>query len=401
MDVRIIKNRDDYHSALAQIEDLLDRAPRAGTAEAERLELLALLVEKYESDEFPAELPDPIEAIQFRMEQQDLSPRDLIPYLGSRSKVSEVLAGKRPLTLSMMRALHTGLGIPAKVLLQEGNSALLTEPDVEWERFPLREMISRGWIQASAKQARETAEELVRSFFAPLDSPGALAALYRKSDHIRSARSMDEYALRAWTARILMRATVEAPSAGYVPGLVTPDFMRELVQLSAVDDGPLRAQEFLAEHGIALVIEPHLPRTFLDGAAMLGADGRPVIGLTVRHDRIDNFWFTLLHEMVHIARHVEQSSIPFYDDLDVGDQGDPREAEADDLAGEALIPSAAWRQSPARVLRSPEAVQHLADLLGIHPAIVAGRVQHENKNFKLLHQMVGRGEVRSCFPDVF
>lgn len=400
MDVKVIKNRDDYNTALEQIESLIDLDPRPGTREADRLELLTLLVQDYETKEFPTTLPDPVEAIQFRMEQQGLTQRDLVPYLGSRSKVSEVLAGKRPLTLSMIRALHNGLGIPARVLLQERDPTLLEESEVEWERFPVREMISRGWIQASARDAREKAEELMRRFFAPLGPPSAIAALYRKTGHIRSARQMDEHALRAWTARVLLRAMEEAPSAEYKHGSVTLDLMRELARLSRSDQGPLAARRFLEELGIALIVEPHLPRTHLDGAAMIGAEGKPVIGLTLRHDRIDNFWFCLMHELVHVARHLDPSTPQFYDDLEVGNQGDPREAEADELAGEALIPEAIWKQSPAAVLRSPDAAQHLADQLGIHPAIVAGRMQHEAGNYKILHHLVGRGEVRVCFPEI-
>ena len=81
--------------------------------------------------------------------------------------------------------------------------------------------------------------------------------------------------------------------------------MREVAQLSVYEDGPRRAQERLAAHGIALVIERHLPRTHLDGAALCLLDGRPVIGLTLRYDRIDNFWFSLMHELAHVSLHLD------------------------------------------------------------------------------------------------
>jgi HTH-type transcriptional regulator/antitoxin HigA len=114
--IKIIKSEKEYKSALAEISALIDRDPDPGTQEADQLELLTLLVENYESATFPKRMPEPIEAIRFRMEQQNLKQRDLVPYIGSSSKVSEVLSGKRPLTLSMMRALHSHLGIPASVL---------------------------------------------------------------------------------------------------------------------------------------------------------------------------------------------------------------------------------------------------------------------------------------------
>jgi len=117
MEPRVIKTREQYEEALAIVEELMGRSVEADSKEGERLELFALLVENYEKEHFAMGLPDPIEAILFRMDQQGLTQRDLVPYLGSRSKVSEVLARKRPLTLAMIRALVAGLGIPADVLL--------------------------------------------------------------------------------------------------------------------------------------------------------------------------------------------------------------------------------------------------------------------------------------------
>jgi HTH-type transcriptional regulator/antitoxin HigA len=116
---KVIKTDEQYNSALAEVEGLLDSDPQAETEEADKLELLALLISEYERKHFPVELPDPIEAVKFRMEQQQLSQKDLIPYIGSRSKVSEVLNRKRPLTLKMIRSLHQGLGIPLDVLILE------------------------------------------------------------------------------------------------------------------------------------------------------------------------------------------------------------------------------------------------------------------------------------------
>jgi len=115
----IIKTDEQYEEALAVVEELMDSDPEPGTGDADKLELLILLISSYEKEHFPMEMPDPIEAIKFRMEQQQLSQKDLIPYIGSRSRVSEVLNRKRPLTLMMIRHLYQGLGIPAEVLIQE------------------------------------------------------------------------------------------------------------------------------------------------------------------------------------------------------------------------------------------------------------------------------------------
>ncbi len=117
MKIKIIKTKAEYEQALVRADALMDAAP--GSAQEEELELIALLIEKYEAEHYPIDLPDPIEAIKFRMEQAGLTPKDMIKYLGSQSKVSEVLNYRRSLSLSMIRNLHDGLGIPVEVLVQQ------------------------------------------------------------------------------------------------------------------------------------------------------------------------------------------------------------------------------------------------------------------------------------------
>ena len=118
MEINPIKNRRDYRRALKEIEGLM-RA-RRNTPQGDRLDVLVTLVEAWESKHYPLDLPDPIEAIKYHMEQRELSPQDLIPFIGGRNRVYEVLARKRPLTLKMIRRLHEGLGIPAESLIKNG-----------------------------------------------------------------------------------------------------------------------------------------------------------------------------------------------------------------------------------------------------------------------------------------
>jgi HTH-type transcriptional regulator/antitoxin HigA len=396
---KVIKTPADYQAALAQVSTLLNRNPAPGTREAEELEILAVLIHEYETKNFDIGLPDPIEAVKFRMEQQNLSQRDLVPFIGSRSKVSEVLSGRRPLTLSMMRALHAGLGIPAKVLLQERDRADFDESQIQWDKFPLREIVKRGWIRENVVDYRTQARDVLRRYFGQLGPSQAAVALYRQSHHVRSARQADTYALAVWTARVLIVAAEKTPAA-YNRGTISGEFMRELTRLSVLNEGPRLAGEYLEKYGIRLVIVPHLPGTFLDGAALRATDGRPVIALTIRYDRIDNFWFSLMHELAHVTRHLDETQEPFYDDLDVGPEDDPKEKEADSVAGEALIPNEMWKKSPASRLRSPDAIQQLASQLHIHPAIVAGRYRHEYRSYRVLNQFVGHGQVRRLFTDV-
>jgi Predicted transcription regulator containing HTH domain len=392
---KVIRNEANYEETLSVLENLMDRNPTTGTDESDELELLTLLIQDYESRQYQFVPPNPVEAIKFRMEQQKLTPRDLIPYIGSRSKVSEVLSGKRSLTLSMIRALHSGLGIPASVLIQEQDQD--EEVDIDWDRFPIKQMIAWGWITAPEHPGPLRSEEILRPFFAAADSLQPGVVLFRTSKHIRSARSMDDYALKAWSAQVLIRSSANLPVVQYKPGILTLDFLRGLARLSVSDKGPLLAKNHLREHGIQLVVERHLPRTYIDGAVFMVCRLSPIIGLTLRYDRIDNFWFTLMHELAHLALHLDNKTSVFYDDLDMEAEDDPRECEADQLAREALIPYEAWNKSPASHLRSPEAAEHLAKQLQIHPAIIAGRMRHEFKAYRLLNNLVGHRKVRKLF----
>jgi len=118
MDITPIKSQRDYRRTLKEIEQLM--TARRGTPEGDRLDVLVTLVESWERKHYPLDLPDPVEAIKYHMEQSGLQPRDLIPYIGSRNRVHEVLNRKRELTLNMIRQLHEGLGIPAESLIKVG-----------------------------------------------------------------------------------------------------------------------------------------------------------------------------------------------------------------------------------------------------------------------------------------
>ena len=397
-EVKPVRTESDYVAALARVDELMDA--ELGSPEGEELDILVDLVELYESKHEPMGYPSPVAAIEFRMDQQGLAPRDLVPFIGSRSKVSEVLSGKRSITMPMARALHEHLGIPAEVLLQVPR-ATADQPvdDIHWRRFPLKEMAKRNWIPAVPDLA-ERAEELIRDLIGRAGGwKVARAALYRKNDHLRTNAKTDPYALQAWCWQVLATANDNLPDAAYETGTVTLDFLTQVARLSWSDDGPRVAQEFLAQHGIPLVIERHLPRTYLDGAALRLGAGRPVVALTLRYDRIDSFWFCLLHELAHVGRHLDRDAgTAFIDDLSLRkpdrELEDQREVEADQWASEALIPSAQWKTSPARTTPTALGIMSLAHHLQVHPATVAGRIRYERQNYRLLSQFVGTGRIR-------
>lgn len=395
--IKVIKTEQDYSEALEMIEELMSYDPDPNSEEGEQISLLSMLIQDYESKTIPGTPPDPIEAIKFRMEQADLKPADLIPYIGSRSRVSEILSGKRKLTLEMVRALEIGLGIPAKVLIKE------YEQDSElqyshWDTSLVRVMSKRGYFgDISSKKSDKV--ELLKYYFSTLEPQIQPAVLLRRANY-RSPRT-DKNALSAWLVRILQKAkTIKAPTK-YKHGVINLDFMQNFVKLSVKEDGPLLAKDCLMEHGIKLVIEPHLPKTKLDGAAILKEEDNPVIGLTLRYDRLDNFWFTLMHELSHIALHYNSDIELFYDELDdvKGFDIGAIEKEADLLASEALVPSDKWEISPAKLVPSSIAATSLAKELGVHVAIIAGKIRHEGGKWTYLNNIINQAKIRQHFPE--
>ncbi|MBW4054638.1 MAG: hypothetical protein HIU83_04420 [Proteobacteria bacterium] len=392
---KIIKTEAEYDTALERIDTLMDADP--GTPEGDELELLVTLVELYEKVAHPIDLPDPIEAIKFRMEQAGLKQKDLIPFIGSRSKVSEILSHQRPLSITMIRKLHEGLGIPADVLLKEPGAQIIPAPEgIEWDRFPLAEMFKRNWFQdfhgtvaEAKKQACELLTKWAREFSFEIPQP----ALLRQ--HVRAGSDADNYALTAWRIRVSLLA-MEQKVPKYQKGTVTQDFVHDLVRLSYMDDGPLLAQEFLLKNGIHFVVESHLKHTHLDGAAIKLPDDSPLVAVTLRHDRLDNFWFTLSHELAHIALHFDGEETAFFDDLEQAGL-DLFESDADHWASDALIPPESWQTAHLGKRPTIQAVHNFATSLRITPAIPAGRIRKETGNYKLYDGLIGRNKVRRLY----
>jgi HTH-type transcriptional regulator/antitoxin HigA len=394
MQIRPIKSEQDYESALKQIESLMGSDKQTDIND---LEVLTTLVDDYEERVHPISPPDPIEAIRFRMEQAGLTPRDLIPILGSRSKVSEVLSGKRTLTLPMARALHEHLGIPAESLLArpDGGSS---EPIVDWERFPIPAMMKLGWLR-QVRSWRARAESLMRDLISAAGGPAMLPeTLHKKTDNPRQNAKTDIYGLKAWCYKLIAVARANPPEAEFDDSCLTPEFVKNLAHLSVSPRGPKLAVEYLAKAGIQVVCLPHLPRTYLDGAALRLPDRQPVIGLTLRHDRVDNFWFCLFHELAHVKLHLSVSpEYAFFDDLDLVATSGSKEAQADDWAQEMLIPLEEWTASVVSTKPSAYAVMELAQQLSINAAIVAGRVRRSRQNYRLFSPLVGSGQIRRNF----
>jgi HTH-type transcriptional regulator/antitoxin HigA len=262
--------------------------------------------------------------------------------------------------------------------------------DIVWGQLPYKEMIKRKWFDLP-RGANPI--ERVKEYFLHAAGPQFATAFHRKK--MRSGNVPNEYALIAWQARILDRARSKIAANEIAPFGHDDRWLPELVRLTKRKDGPNRARDLLAKKGIVLIVERHLPGSYLDGGAMLADGETPVVGLTLRYDRLDNFWFVLMHELGHVFQHLFDSlRFDFFDEEGASD-GDAIEAEADKFALDALIPEVLWDQCLSRFALSEEAVKIDAEKIGIDPSIIAGRIRKERGNYTILNNLVGRGQVRS------
>lgn len=378
MKISPIRTDEAYKACLARASDLISKSDAASQDE---LEIIQALVERWERSQYDLPTPSAVEAIQFRMAQLGLQSRDLEPYIGSRARVSEVLTGRRDLSIDMIRALNQHLGIPAASLIAappRKSEAKASKPS----KAALDKLKTFGVLNA-----RESYEQFIARVFSAHAGP----ALLRKTRTERTNAKTDLAALQAWCAAVLIKA--DAISMPQGKRTILPEWGCELARLSKHDDGLENVGTKLREFGVAFVALEHLPGTYLDGAAMSRSDGTPVIAMTLRHDRLDNFWFTLLHEFCHVARHLNSDRPVILDDLDLKG-GDDIEDEADQFAQDALIPRKIWEQHVSEDLDT-DALMALAKAAEVHPAVVAGRWQREHQDYRRFAKLLGRGEVRS------
>lgn len=260
--------------------------------------------------------------------------------------------------------------------------------------FPLDAARKRGWLPQRRQRSGDRVYDDLAAFFRQHTKPSTLSAFMRQPRSLESEKAQRQYASTLmWLAKVLYQVKERPPKAAYVPGSCTLDFMGSLAKLSVTKAGPRVALDRLWSNGIAVVIEEQLPYSKIDGAIALSENSVPVIGLSLRYDRIDNFWFTLMHELGHLMLHIDSGADQFVDDLDETTT-DVREREANRIAGEALIPRSIWNRSEARRNPSNVTIRRLANEIGVHPAIIAGRVQRELDNYKLFRDIVDAGSVR-------
>jgi HTH-type transcriptional regulator/antitoxin HigA len=257
----------------------------------------------------------------------------------------------------------------------------------------IRHARASGWFEedsiadASDEESFSYLQRYVSDQIVKYGSPSFLRTGLNVQDH------SDDLLLVAWKARVTRRAEEIIVKTGPEFRPLDISWLLDLVKLSESDDGPVRVREFLLRKGIVLIAEPQIAGMKVDGAAFL-IGSTPVIGLTLRRDTIDNFWFTLMHEVGHAILHYRIGlATGFFDDTEAIGL-DEIENEADEFAANILIPEEKWKRSPARIAKSIAVIEKFANDLRIHPAIVFGRIQKERGDYATFSNRIGRGLVR-------
>lgn len=326
-------------------------------------------------------------AEQLGMSQQQIQRYEASGYMGASLARLTQIAEALEVTLQEFRT--SGKQESSNMIYSWEN-----ETGINWNKFPIKEMIKRGWFTLKQKSSAISA---VKEYFNLAAGPQYVSALHRKKFH--GGNRPNEYSLLAWQARVLEKAKLVVEEENIPEFDHDERWLKELVSLSMQENSPIKVKDFLASKGVVLVTERHLSGTYLDGAAMLLDSGNPVVALTLRHDRLDNFWFVLMHELGHVFLHLFDSlKMDFFDEED-DSEDDELEREADNFALDNLISSDGWNMCLSRFSMTEETVRMDAENLGVHPSIVAGRIRKEYNNYTILGDLLGAGSVRYLFEE--
>jgi HTH-type transcriptional regulator/antitoxin HigA len=262
----------------------------------------------------------------------------------------------------------------------------------------VREMVRRKWFVPATTEDRTTSRwrALKEFLFSPNNHRPILAATTMFRRQQRQRDFLDEMATLAWLCRIMDRAAENRPQRVFKAKELGDQAISHIVKLSTRSTGPSEAIDFLMNVGITVVIENALPGMRTDGVSFVAEGVGPVIGLTLRYDRLDSFWFTLLHEVGHIVLHLsDKPGDVFIDSLDDEESDEMEvEAEANAFAKDSFIPRDTWLRSEAFRFGTESAIIALAKQCGVHTAIVAGRLRFEKRKYYEYTKFLGTGELR-------
>lgn len=213
-------------------------------------------------------------------------------------------------------------------------------------------------------------------------------ALFRKTPTANEALSA------LWMAKVSEAAKVKLINGNYAQfnGMTKKD-LKKIAKLSINESLIIELPSILSEYGIILVYEQGFPSMKMDGVVFQLSGKNPVIGMSLRYGRLDYFWFTLLHELAHIVLHIDRLDSPLFDDLDE-ESIDLIEKEANRLAKNSFVERSVWRNCEPKYEPGDNAVYRFSKKAGIHPAVIAGLLRHERKNYEVYSRIINNIDIR-------
>lgn len=353
----------------------------------------------------PAEVFPPGEFLREELEERGWSQQELADIMGRPPRlISELISGKRAITPETAKGLAEAFGTSAEYWLSLENQYQLSKIKSDdksisrkaalYSRFPVREMIRRGWIRAS-----ENLNVLERQFceFFGLQHIGDEPELIHNAR--KTHAHLDATPLQlAWLFRVRALATKQDVKR-YSPEKLRAA-LEKLQALRATPEGTRYASQILAEAGVRLVFVEAMPGTKIDGAAFWIDGQHPVIGMTLRFDRIDNFWFVLRHEIEHILQEDGKANAEVFVDSDMGgnaDSSDACELRANNAGAEFCVSTDHLEAfiSQVQPYFSEKKVLQFAQNINVHPGLVVGQLQRrlDRHDFLRRHQVRVREHV--------
>lgn len=339
-----------------------------------------------------------------------LSQKDLARKIGKKPQEIQrwESEGYSKITLSNFRKISELLGVEiiSNIIWPDPSSTdFLPETDPKKLKKIIKHARDQNWFKPKLDTNSETKgqHEYFELSQLIMEDKGRTRSPSLLRTGLKATEASDDLTLLAWKAHVTRQA--EAIIKSGIPrfDILEISWLKDIAKLSLEKDGPILVQKRLLDNGIILAIEPHIVGMTVDGAAFLVGE-TPVIALSLRRDAIDNFWFTLLHEIGHVYLHFKTGlDVGFFDEgaidekLEISDRVQKMEREADEFAQELLIPSEVWRGSSARISKREEPIIRLAKKLEVHPAIIFGRIRMERKNYALFAKKIGSGMVRRHF----
>jgi HTH-type transcriptional regulator/antitoxin HigA len=392
----IAAQRDSLQSQVAELEDQLRAYEQLSSGRVRRL--------------FPNSVTDIGQKLIDARVAQGWSQRSLAQRLGMKEQQIQRYEKEKYRTANLNRVaeIAEALQLDLFAFFETREQSLRDQlaPNLKWmgdfetNKLPIKEMKKRGWlgqIKVPTGVNNLSDHDLAAAFISKSIGSGPVASLH--SQHVRAGSVQDPYALLAWKAQILGKAKAVLDNSPSYRRPLDLSVVDMLARLSSEPAGPVHAIEVLLQHGVVVVLEKHFAGTHLDGAAMLLDGETPVVGMTLRHDRLDNFWFVLAHELGHIALHRDRGLVEsFYDDEE-SNAPNQLELEADEFAKRAFVADEIWKRSFVRFTTDKTQVLKFADERGIGTAVVAGRIRRERKDYAIFSELVGSKEVRKLFSE--